>query len=187
MNIIKTNIPDLLIIEPDVFKDERGYFFESYNKKKYTDAGINIDFVQDNQSQSSFGVIRGLHYQLAPYSQTKLVSVIEGEVFDVAVDIRKNSPTFGKWFGLILSEENKKQFFIPKGFAHGFSVLSDIAIFTYKCDNFYNKEAERSIMFNDSEINIDWKINSDNAIISLKDKINPTFDKAEMNFIYGKM
>ncbi|MBE9469615.1 MAG: dTDP-4-dehydrorhamnose 3,5-epimerase [Bacteroidetes bacterium] len=187
MNIIKTNIPDLLIIEPEIFNDERGYFFESYNTKKFKNAGIDVDFVQDNQSKSSFGVVRGLHYQLAPYSQSKLVSVIEGEVLDVAVDIRENSPTYGKWFGVILSGENKKQFLIPKGFAHGFSVLSDNAIFTYKCDNFYNKESERGIMFNDSKINIDWKINNDDAIISLKDKINPTFDKAEMNFIYGKM
>lgn len=187
MKIIKTNIPDLLIIEPTVFNDERGYFFESFNQQKFTDAKINVNFVQDNQSKSTIGVIRGLHYQLAPYAQTKLVSVIEGEVFDVAVDIRKNSPTFGKWFGIVLSGENKKQFFIPRGFAHGFSVLSKTAIFSYKCDNFYNKEAERGILFNDSKINIDWGMNLDNAIISLKDKINPTFDKAEMNFIYGKI
>lgn len=138
MEIIKTEIPGLLIFKPKVFEDERGYFFESYNEKTLTDQGIQIQFVQDNQSKSSFGVIRGLHYQLAPYSQTKLIMVLEGEILDVAVDIRKKSPTFGKWYSHKLSAENKKQMLVPAGFAHGFSVLSKIAVVFYKCDKFFS-------------------------------------------------
>ncbi|MCF8358795.1 MAG: dTDP-4-dehydrorhamnose 3,5-epimerase [Prolixibacteraceae bacterium] len=184
MKITKTNIPGLLIIEPEVFSDDRGYFFESYNQAKFSDAGFEITFVQDNESKSGYGVIRGLHYQLAPWGQSKLIRVIEGKVWDVAVDIRKGSPTFGEWFGLEISAENKKQFFIPKGFAHGFSVLSETAIFSYKCDQYYNKESERGIAFNDPGLNIDWKIDPSKAIVSGKDQKHPDFRNAEMNFNY---
>ncbi|MCH7658334.1 MAG: dTDP-4-dehydrorhamnose 3,5-epimerase [Bacteroidetes bacterium] len=182
MEIIKTEIPGLLIFKPKVFEDERGYFFESYNEKTLTDQGIQIQFVQDNQSKSSFGVIRGLHYQLAPYSQTKLIMVLEGEILDVAVDIRKKSPTFGKWYSHKLSAENKKQMLVPAGFAHGFSVLSKIAVVFYKCDKFFHSESERGIMYNDPELSIDWEIEPEKAIISAKDKRNPFMKEAEMNF-----
>lgn len=186
MEIIKTKIPDLLIIKPRVFEDERGYFFESYNEKIFGKKGLDLSFVQDNESKSGYGVIRGLHYQLAPYSQTKLVRVIEGKVFDVAVDLRDNSPTFGQWSGIELSADNKIQFLIPKGFAHGFSVLSKSAVFIYKCDNLYNLEAERGINFNDPFLNINWRVTPDKAIISPKDKVFPNFNKAEKNFKYSK-
>ncbi len=182
MEIIKTEIPDLLIIQPKVFNDARGYFFESYNESDFKRYGLDYNFVQDNESKSTYGVIRGLHYQLAPYSQTKLVRVVEGEIFDVAVDLRKESPTFGQWVGRVLSAENKTQLLIPKGFAHGFSVLSETAILNYKCDNVYCPEAERSINYNDVTLNIDWKIEIASAIISEKDKIAPDFNLAEMNF-----
>jgi len=178
MKIIETPIKDLLIIEPDIFKDHRGYFIESYNEKRFCSIGITNHFVQDNESQSVFGVIRGLHYQIEPYAQAKLVRVIKGKVFDIAVDLRKNSPTFGKWYGIELNEETKKMFYIPRGFAHGFSVLSDIAIFSYKCDNFYNKEAERGIIFSDPQLNINWKIENHKAIVSEKDKLLPLFSDA---------
>ncbi len=186
MEIIKTKIPDLLIIKPKVFEDERGYFFESFNEKVFQEKGIDLDFVQDNESKSGYGVIRGLHYQLAPYSQTKLVRVIEGKVFDVAVDLRQNSPTYGQWSGIELSAENKIQFLIPKGFAHGFSVLSKSATFIYKCDNLYNPEAERGISYNDPSLNINWRIQAGKEIISAKDKIFPTFKEAEKKFKYSK-
>ncbi len=182
MKILETPIKDLYIIEPRVFKDERGYFFESYNKKKFEEAGLQYDFVQDNQSKSQYGVIRGLHYQLAPFAQAKLVRVLEGKVLDVVVDIRKNSPTFGKTFSIELSADNFRQLLVPRGFAHGFSVLSETAIFAYKCDNIYNKSAERGILYNDHQLNIDWKIPTNKAIISEKDKINPVFADAEINF-----
>ena len=149
MEIIETPIKDLLIIKPRVFEDARGYFFETYNEANYLKAGIQQKFCQDNQSKSSYGVVRGLHYQLAPYSQSKLVSVAQGVVWDIAVDLRKSSPTYGQWYGVELSDINHLQFLIPQGFAHGFSVLSEEAIFTYKCDNFYNQPAERGILFND--------------------------------------
>lgn len=178
MKIISTPIPDLKIIEPDIFKDHRGYFIESYSEKKFFELGINHHFVQDNESQSTYGVVRGLHYQIGEYAQAKLVRVIKGKVFDVAVDLRKNSPTFGKWFGIELDEEQKTIFLIPKGFAHGFSVLSDIAIFSYKCDQFYHKESERGILFSDKHLNIDWKIPFEKAIISDKDKTLPLFEDA---------
>ena len=187
MKIIKTNIPDLLIIEPKVFEDERGYFFESYNQKDFIDNNVNIDFVQDNQSKSTYGVIRGLHYQLAPYAQSKLVRALRGSILDVAVDIRKGSPTYGKSFSIELSEENKRQLLIPKGFAHGFSVLSDYAVFSYKCDNLYEPSSERGINFLDKTLNIDWQIDMSKAIISTKDKVNPSFENAEINFIYGQI
>ncbi|MDO9154326.1 MAG: dTDP-4-dehydrorhamnose 3,5-epimerase [Paludibacter sp.] len=182
MEIIKTPIQDLLIIKPRVFADSRGYFFESYNQKSLREAGIDILFCQDNQSKSSYGVLRGLHYQLNPHSQSKLVSVVRGVVWDVAVDLRKNSPTFGQWFGVELSEENFLQFLIPQGFAHGFSVLSESAVFLYKCDEFYNQTLERGIMYNDPALSIDWKISADNIIISEKDTKHPLLKEAEMNF-----
>jgi dTDP-4-dehydrorhamnose 3,5-epimerase len=183
MNVTKTKIKDLFSIEPQVFTDGRGYFFESYNKKKFDDLiGKQYDFVQDNESKSSYGVIRGLHYQLAPYSQTKVVRVLEGSVYDVAVDIRKNSPTFGEWVGVELSGENKKQFLIPKGFAHGFSVLSETAVFAYKCDEYYHPEAEAGIIYNDPSFGIDWKIPEKDAKLSEKDKLLPELKNAEINF-----
>jgi dTDP-4-dehydrorhamnose 3,5-epimerase len=182
VKIIQTPIPGLLILEPRVFADQRGYFLESYNQKKFEAAGISTVFVQDNESKSGLGVIRGLHYQLEPYSQTKLVRVIQGSVYDVAVDCRKGSPTFGQSFGLELSEENKLQFFIPKGFAHGFSVLSATAVFSYKCDSLYNPTAERGILYNDPALKIDWIIEAEKALVSGKDTILPLFADAEMNF-----
>jgi dTDP-4-dehydrorhamnose 3,5-epimerase len=183
MRLIKTKIEDLFILEPRVFADNRGYFFESYNKKKLESLiGEEYNFVQDNESKSSYGVIRGLHYQLAPYSQTKIVRVLEGRVYDVAVDLRKDSQTFGEWAGIELSGENKKQFLIPKGFAHGFSVLSETAVFTYKCDNYYHPEAEAGIIYNDSSIGIDWKIPEEDAKLSEKDKLLPELKNAKINF-----
>ena len=186
MPFVKTEIPDLVVFEPRVFEDARGYFFESFNSKLFEDAGINANFVQDNQSFSTKGVLRGLHYQLDPMAQSKLVRVLHGEVIDVAVDIRKGSPTFGKSFSILLSAENKKQLYVPRGFAHGYAVLSETAIFFYKCDNFYSKENERGIMFNDALLNIDWGIDLPDAIISEKDLLNKSFAEAEMNFEYKK-
>jgi dTDP-4-dehydrorhamnose 3,5-epimerase len=183
MNIISTPISDLYVIEPRVFKDDRGYFFEHYSDEKFKNAGLNYRFVQDNESKSSFGVIRGLHYQLAPFAQTKLLRVIQGKIFDVAVDLRKNSATFGHWYGVEISEDNFLQLLIPRGFAHGFSVLSNIAIVHYKCDYIYNPSAEKGILYNDKSLNIDWHINTKDALVSPKDKILPDFDKAEMNFL----
>lgn len=182
MKIIETSIPGLLIIEPLVFADQRGYFLESYNQQELQEAGISNIFVQDNESKSGKGVIRGLHYQIAPYAQAKLVRVIKGCVYDVAVDCRKGSPTFGQSYGLEISEENKLQFFIPQGFAHGFSVLSETAIFSYKCDAFYNPTVDRGIRYNDPALKIDWKIDPSEAIVSDKDSILPMFADAEMNF-----
>lgn len=173
MNIIKTSIAGLLVIEPQVFKDARGYFVETYNEQRYREAGIDTVFVQDNQSCSSYGVVRGLHFQRPPYSQAKLVCCTVGRVLDVAVDLRKNSPTFGQWFGVELSEENKRQFYIPRGFAHGFSVLSEQAIFTYKCDNLYHPEADGGILLSDPDLAIDWQVPAEKRIISEKDKKHP--------------
>jgi dTDP-4-dehydrorhamnose 3,5-epimerase len=186
MMLIETPIPDLFIVEPKVFEDTRGYFFESYSMKSLSEKGINISFIQDNESKSSKGVLRGLHYQLAPYAQTKLIRVISGSILDVVLDIRSGSPTFGHHFTLELSGENKLQLLIPRGFAHGFSVLTDTVIVNYKCDAFYQPNAERGILYNDPNLNIDWRIDLNTAIISAKDKVNPEFSKAEMNFIYGK-
>ena len=183
MKLIKTKIKDLLIIEPRVFTDGRGYFLESYNKKKLEDLiGKEYNFVQDNESKSSYGVIRGLHYQLAPYSQAKLVRILEGRVYDVAVDLRKDSATFGAWEGVELSGENKKQLLIPKGFAHGFSVLSETAVFAYKCDEYYYPETEAGIIYNDPSIGIDWKIPEEDAKLSEKDKLLPELKNAKINF-----
>lgn len=186
MKITETSLPGLLIIEPRVFEDSRGYFFESYQEERYTEAGINTSFIQDNESKSVYGVVRGLHYQLAPWSQAKLVRVIQGRVFDVAVDLRKGAPTFGQWFGFELSEQNKLQMFVPRGFAHGFSVLSETAVFSYKCDNIYNHEAERSINPNDSTLKINWNLEGADPIISEKDVAAPMLANAEMNFIFEK-
>ena len=173
MNVIKTKIDGLVIIEPKLFVDERGYFFESFNQRDFTSAVGNVTFVQDNESKSSYGVLRGLHFQLPPYSQSKLVRVIEGKVLDVAVDLRKSSPTYGHYVSVELTADNHRQFFIPKGFAHGFVVLSQQAVFQYKCDEFYHPEAEGAIAWNDPAINIDWQIPAEDIILSAKDKIHP--------------
>lgn len=174
MKIIETILKDCYIIEPTVFEDERGYFYEKFNEKKFHElSGIYPHFVQDNISKSSYGVLRGLHLQKGEHAQAKLVSCTEGRVYDVAVDLREDSPSFGKWFGIELSDENKFQLFIPRGFAHGFSVLSPTAIFTYKCDNYYNKESEGGVIWNDTDLNIDWKLPENEIIISEKDKILP--------------
>lgn len=177
-----TDIPGLLVYEPKLFEDSRGYFFESYNEKVFSEQSIDLRFVQDNQSSSVYGVIRGLHYQLQPHAQTKLVRVLFGKVMDVAVDIRKGSPSYGKIFCIELSAENKKQLFIPPGFAHGFSVLSEKAEVFYKCDALYNKESDAGIRFNDPSLKIDWKIPADKIIVSDKDKILPTLAECKNNF-----
>ena len=175
MNFIKTDIEGLVVVEPRVFEDDRGYFFESYNENEFIKNGINCKFVQDNQSKSTYGVIRGMHSQQGEHAQAKLVRVLKGEVLDVVVDIRKNSATFGKIFSIKLTAENKKQLFIPRGFLHGFAVLSEEAIFTYKCDNFYCKESEFGVRYNDPDLNIDWKIQKDKIIASEKDKTSHFF------------
>ncbi len=182
----KTNIPDLLIFEPTVFEDSRGYFFEAYNEQTFQQEGVAIKFVQDNQSKSSYGVIRGLHYQLAPYAQSKLIRVLEGSILDVAVDIRKGSPTFGQHLAIELSAENKKQLLIPAGFAHGFSVVSQTAIVLYKCDQFYHKESEGGIRYDDPSLAIDWKVDTANAVVSGKDLHLPLFADCTSNFEYAK-
>ncbi len=169
MKITQTNIHGLLIIEPSVFEDKRGYFFESYNEQNFSDAGIEYRFIQDNQSMSSYGVIRGLHMQKPPHSQAKLIRVIGGSVFDVAVDIRKGSATFGEWFGMELSAENRLQMLVPKGCCHGFSVLTETATVFYKCDDFYHPETETGIRYNDPDLAIDWKIPVDKINVSEKD------------------
>lgn len=170
MEITETKIPGLLVIEPKVFPDGRGFFFETYNRKRYGGSGIQSEFVQDNLSYSVKNTLRGLHYQ-HPHSQAKLVQVISGEVFDVAVDIRSGSPTFGQWAGIVLSSENKKQFYIPKGFAHGFCVMSSHAVFTYKCDDFYTPDCEHGIIWSDKDLGIDWPVNE--PVISEKDEKYP--------------
>jgi len=186
MPFIQTHISNLVVFEPKVIEDSRGYFFESFNLQTFRAEGIDINFVQDNQSSSNRGVIRGLHYQLDPYAQVKLIRVLSGRILDVAVDIRKGSPTFGESFSIELSAENKKQLFIPAGFAHGFSVLSDQAEVFYKCDSFYNKESEAGILYNDPSLNIDWEIPAGKEIISEKDKGLPLFAKCRNNFIFRK-
>ncbi|MBE6244336.1 MAG: dTDP-4-dehydrorhamnose 3,5-epimerase [Bacteroidales bacterium] len=176
MEIIKTDIEGVLILKPHIFGDARGYFYESYNKKLLSDLAPEIpEFVQDNQSYSTYGVVRGLHFQKAPYAQAKLVRVVSGKVLDVAVDLRAGSPTFGKHVSVELSGENHLQFFIPEGFAHGFSVLSHEVVFQYKCSSFYNKESEGGIIFNDPDLGIDWGIPQKDMILSPKDKVHPTF------------
>ena len=178
---IDTPIKDLFIIETDLFKDARGYFYESYSEIKYNDLGLNNKFVQDNISKSSYGTIRGLHYQVGNFAQGKLCQVLSGSVLDVAVDIRYNSPSYGEYFSLELSSENNKQLWIPPGFAHGFSVLSEIAIFSYKCTNYYSKKDERCILFNDTDLGINWEIK--NPIISDKDKLGIKFNSIDKDFI----
>lgn len=182
MNIIKTKIQDLVIIEPRVFADDRGYFYEAYAEKRYKESGILCDFIQDNEAFSSYGVVRGLHFQKGEFAQAKLVRVVQGEVYDVAVDVRKGSPTYGQWEGVILNEENKRQFYVPRGFAHGYAVLSKTAIFSYKCDNVYNKESEGGIHINDETLNIDWRIPKEKQIISEKDLILPKLKEVQINF-----
>ncbi len=186
MKLIETPIPGLFVLEPKVFEDARGYFYESYNRNTFHKLGIDNDFVQDNQSKSNKGVLRGLHYQLEPFAQAKLVRVISGSVFDVAVDIRKGSPTFGKWFGEILSAENKKQMLVPRGFAHGFLVLEDNTEFYYKCDNFYSKPHDRGIKFDDPEIGIQWNFPDENLLLSEKDKTAPLLKSLQPSdlFVY---
>lgn len=180
MKVIETNIPEVKIIEPTVFEDARGYFFESFNEKKFKEKVCDTTFIQDNEAKSSYGVLRGLHYQLPPYAQAKLVRVIKGEVLDVAVDIRKGSPSFKKWVSVLLSEENKRQLFVPRGYAHGYVVLSKEAIFAYKVDNKYAPDYERGIIYNDPVLKIDWMLNKNNIILSEKDKQNNIFHKAEL-------
>ncbi len=184
MEIIETKIPGLLIIQPKIFGDARGYFCETYNEKVFQSHGINNHFQQDNLSKSSYGVIRGLHFQLQPHSQAKLVSVVVGKVYDVAVDIRKGSPTYGEWVGIELSEENKTMFLIPQGFAHGFSVLSETAIFSYKCDNLYHPASEGGILYNDPTLAIDWKVPAEKQLVSDKDTKHPSFINVNSNFIF---
>ena len=175
MNVIKTDIEGLVVIEPKVFGDSRGYFFESYNSKAFDEAVGDVTFVQDNESMSSYGVVRGLHYQKPPHAQAKLVRVVKGKVLDVAVDLRKDSPTFGRHVAVELSEENHRQLFIPRGFAHGFSVLSDEAVFQYKCDNYYAPHSEGAIAWDDPDLAIGWRIPAEMAILSEKDRNHPMF------------
>jgi dTDP-4-dehydrorhamnose 3,5-epimerase len=182
MKIIETGLKGLVIIKPVIHHDSRGYFFESFNQSVLKNAGIIFNPVQDNESKSSKGVIRGLHYQLHPFGQSKLIRVIEGKIYDVALDIRRDSATFGRWFGIELDAEMKDQLLIPKGFAHGFSVLSEIAIIQYKCDNLYNPQYERGIALNDPALNIDWKLGSANPLISEKDLKHPALKDADINY-----
>ncbi|QHS62351.1 dTDP-4-dehydrorhamnose 3,5-epimerase [Chitinophaga agri] len=185
MPFTETGIPDLLIYEPRVFNDSRGYFFESYSEQVFKQQGLNLPFVQDNQARSTYGVLRGLHYQQEPYAQTKLIRVLEGKIIDVAVDIRKGSPTYGKVFTIELTAENKLQLLVPKGFAHGYSVLSETAEVMYKVDNFYHKASEGGIIYNDPALNIDWGINLADAIVSEKDVVLPTLENCTHNFVYN--
>jgi dTDP-4-dehydrorhamnose 3,5-epimerase len=185
MPFTQTHISGVFIFEPRVFEDNRGYFFEAYNEHVFSQEGVVLRFVQDNQSHSSYGVIRGLHYQLNPYAQTKLVRAFEGTIMDVAVDLRKGSPTYGHHVAVELSAKNKKQLLIPAGFAHGFSVLSDTATVLYKCDTFYNKESEGGIIFNDPDLNIDWRIPSGREIVSDKDLLLPPFLQCRNNFEFA--
>jgi dTDP-4-dehydrorhamnose 3,5-epimerase len=182
MIIEKTFIEDLVIVNPTVFEDSRGYFCEAYNQAKFREKGINYQFIQDNQSFSKRGVIRGLHLQISPFAQAKLVRVIEGEILDVAVDLRKNSPTYGQHFTVVLSAENKKQLMVPHGFAHGFSVLSETASVIYKVDQLYNKESERGIRYDDPKLAIDWQLSPEEVIVSEKDLILPSFNEIDWEF-----
>ena len=174
MNIVETEIKGVFIIEPKVFGDDRGYFFESFSQREFESVIGPVTFVQDNQSKSSYGVVRGLHFQKPPHAQAKLVRVVKGKVLDVAVDLRKDSPTFGKYMAVELSDENHRQVFIPKGFAHGFSVLSEEAVFQYKCDEYYAPESEAAIAWDDQDLNIDWKVPAEDVVLSAKDRNHPT-------------
>ena len=186
MEVIKTDIEGVVIIEPRIFKDERGYFYESFSQREFEEKVCRTVFVQDNQSKSSYGVLRGLHFQKPPYCQSKLVRCIKGAVLDVAVDIRKGSPTFGKYVAVELTEENHRQFFVPRGFAHGFAVLTEEAVFQYKCDNFYCKESEGSVAWNDPQLAIDWRIPADKVLLSEKDKLSKNIADAELLFDYNE-
>lgn len=186
MEVIKTDIEGVVIIEPRIFNDDRGYFYESFSQREFEEKVCRTVFVQDNQSKSSYGVLRGLHFQKPPYCQSKLVRCIKGAVLDVAVDIRKGSPTFGKYVAVELTEENHRQFFVPRGFAHGFAVLSEEAVFQYKCDNFYCKESEGSVAWNDPELAIDWRIPADKVLLSEKDKLSKNIREAEYLFDYNE-
>lgn len=185
MNIVNTDIEGVFIVEPRVFGDARGYFFESYNAREFKEkTGVDVVFVQDNESMSSYGVLRGLHFQNPPYTQSKLVRVVKGRVLDVAVDIRKGSPTYGRHVAVELSEENHRQFFIPKGFAHGFSVLSETAVFQYKCDEFYAPQSEGALMWNDPDLAIDWRIPGEKVLLSEKDRNHPRLKEFDSPFVY---
>jgi dTDP-4-dehydrorhamnose 3,5-epimerase len=182
MEFIATPFPGLFLVQPRVFEDSRGFFFESYNDRFFTEAGVPSDWVQDNQSSSTYGVIRGLHYQLNPFAQSKLVRVLEGTILDVVVDVRKGSPTFRQVYSAELSAENKLQLMVPRGFAHGFSVLSERAVVLYKCDNYYNKSSEGGIIYNDPALNIDWRVPAGKEIVSEKDLLLPSLENAVNNF-----
>lgn len=184
MKVIQTEIEGVVIIEPDVFGDERGYFFESYSQAKFDAQVRPVRFVQDNESKSKYGVLRGLHFQKGRYAQSKLVRVVRGRVLDVAVDIRRGSPTFGRYVAVELTEENKRQLFVPRGFAHGFSVLSEEAVFQYKCDNLYAPQAEGAIAWDDPDIGIDWRLAPEDIILSPKDRVHPRLKDAEELFDY---
>jgi len=182
MKVLDTEIEDLKIIIPEIYEDSRGYFYEIYSKKKFIENNLYYDFVQDNQSKSHYGTIRGLHFQIKPYAQVKLVRVLQGKILDVALDLRSEKPSFGKYVAVELSDENHKQLLIPRGFAHGFSVLSETAIVSYKIDNIYMPDYERGIKFNDADLNIDWKIKKSEFIISEKDMLNESFSKSDIYF-----
>ncbi len=184
MNVIQTKIPGVVIIEPRLFGDNRGYFFESWSRQDFAAQVADVAFCQDNESMSRYGVLRGLHFQKTPYAQSKLVRCVQGEVLDVAVDIRKGSPTFGQWVGVRLSQDNHRQLFLPRGMAHGFAVLSEVAIFQYKCDNFYHPESEGAIAWNDPELAIDWQIDSAEAVLSVKDMAHPCLKDIDTPFVY---
>lgn len=184
MNVIKTDIEGLVIIEPRLFKDARGYFFESFSEREFAEKVAPVKFVQDNESRSSYGVLRGLHFQKPPYAQAKLVRVVKGRVLDVAVDLRKGSPTYGKYVAVELSEDNHLQFFIPRGFAHGFCVLSDEVVFQYKCDNYYAPQSEGAVIWNDPDLGIDWRIPQEDVVLSDKDRCHPAFKELDDVFFF---
>ena len=184
MNVIKTEIEGLVIIEPRLFKDARGYFFESFSEREFAEKVAPVKFVQDNESRSSYGVLRGLHFQKPPYAQAKLVRVVKGRVLDVAVDLRKGSPTYGKYVAVELSEDNHLQFFLPRGFAHGFCVLSDEVVFQYKCDNYYAPQSEGAVIWNDPDLGIDWRIPQEDVVLSDKDRCHPAFKELDDVFFF---
>lgn len=184
MNVIKTDIEGLVIIEPRLFKDARGYFFESFSEREFAEKVAPVKFVQDNESRSSYGVLRGLHFQKPPYAQAKLVRVVKGRVLDVAVDLRKGSPTYGKYVAVELSEDNHLQFFLPRGFAHGFCVLSDEVVFQYKCDNYYAPQSEGAVIWNDPDLGIDWRIPQEDVVLSDKDRCHPAFKEFDDVFFF---
>lgn len=184
MPFIQTDFPDLIVFEPRVWGDDRGYFYESYQRQTFIEGGIHADFVQDNQARSTYGVLRGLHYQQGEHAQAKLVRVLEGEVLDVVVDLREGSPTYGLSYSIVLSAENKRQLFVPRGFAHGYVVLSPTAEFFYKCDNYYHKASEGGLLYNDPQLQIDWRVDLAQVQLSDKDKILPPFGQHEGRFVY---